>query len=159
MNQYTDISQYLNESGQRNLVANPAVANGQFTGQSVGSATSGDGNAYFFPLFPGYRTAMLIGKVGHRYPINSSLYHCLYIAMKVDSPANPPLAPDQFRIFWFADETLNGSSSPWGQTSGIAVGAPPAYNRIYRVDLAAPPNGALGTHWTDRATWQGLRID
>src|SRR5258706_6611313 len=75
MNQYTDISQYLNESGQRYLVSSPSVANGQFTGQSVGDANHG--NAYFFPLFPGYLTGMLIGKVGHRYPINSAQYHCL----------------------------------------------------------------------------------
>ena len=93
MNQYSDVSQYLNESGQRNLVSNPAVSNGQFTGQSVGNAISLPGNAYFFPLFPGYELTMLIGKVGHRYPINSSLYHCLYIAMKVDFTGQPPIEP------------------------------------------------------------------
>jgi hypothetical protein len=162
MNQYSDVSQYLNESGQRYVVANPAVANGQFTGQSVSSANSPNGNAYFFPLFPGYQTAMLIGKVGHRYPINSATYHCLYIAMKVDSPVPvPPNPPDQFRIFWFADETLNGSNSPWGQTSAIQLhlDAPPRYYQVYKVDLAAPPNGTIGAKWTSRSTWQGLRID
>ena len=59
MEQYSDISQYLNESGQRSLVSSPAVANSLFTGQSVGNAGNGN-TAYFFPLFPGYETTMLV---------------------------------------------------------------------------------------------------
>jgi hypothetical protein len=161
MNQYTDVSQYLNESGQRNLVTSPAVANGQFTGRSVGNAINGN-TAYFFPLFPGYQGTMLVGKVGHRYPIVSSLYHCLYIAMKVDSTVNPPVNPDQFQIFWYADDTLNRPNSTWGHTYvQLFPGSenPPRYYRIYKVDLAAPPNGSAGTPWNSHATWEGLRID
>ena len=69
--------------------------------------------------------------------------------------------PDQFRIFWFADETLNTTSSPWGQTSGIQLhlDTAPRYYNVYKVDLAAPPNGSLGAPWTSHSTWQGLRID
>jgi hypothetical protein len=163
MEQYTDVSQYLNESGQRSLVSNPAASDGLFTGQSVGDVTSG--NAYFFPLFPGYETAMLIGKVGHRYPIDAGTYHCLYFAMRVDSHAANGFGPDQFRLFWFGDDRLNSGNAQWGGSIGIALypeagaNAPTQGYRLYRVDLATVQRVAGNTSWNGRATWEGIRID
>ena len=73
MNEFSDISQYLNNSGQNVYIQNIQVANGIFSAQS---ATV---DPPFTALFPGYQTAMLIGKVGHNFPIQSSVYKCFYI--------------------------------------------------------------------------------
>src|SRR5258708_14052748 len=117
MSQYSDVSQYLNESGQQAVVSNPAVADGLFTGQSIGNIGNGP-TAHFYPLFPGYANTMPVGSIGARYPIDSATYHCLDIAMQVDSPAANSPGPDQFLIFWFGDNRLNGSAADgqWGGT-------------------------------------------
>lgn len=167
MTEFTDISQYLNESGQREIIRNPRVEDGVFRGTSAGSIAQGN-NGNFFPLFPGYETTMLIGKVGHRYPIDANSYHCLYIAMQVASPASQS-SQDRFRIFWFADETLNTRGKTYyGSTVPIRIFGPdedpsPATNiwKLHQVDLKNPPEGfdtSLAT-WNDRQFWQGLRID
>jgi hypothetical protein len=164
MSQYTDVSQYINESGQRNLVTNISVSNGVFSGTSVGDVMSG--NAYFFPLFPGYLGTIQTGKVGSRYPIPKSTNKCLYISMKVDSgPANG-FGPDQYRVFWFANEHLNDGQAPWGQTNGIVLypeaggGQPVQSWRLYSVNLstAAVP-GPGYTTWNSMPSVEGLRID
>ena len=95
MSQYSDVSQYLNESGQRNILQNIQVQNGVF---SAGATSQAD--AAFFPLFPGYASTMLVGRNGTQYPITAATYRCLYLAMKVDSTfvvGNP----DQFVVYWF----------------------------------------------------------
>jgi hypothetical protein len=159
MSEFTDISQYLNESGQRNLVKNIVVANGVFTATSVRDASTD--NAYFFLLFPGYEGTIQAGKVGSRYPIPKSTDKCLYIAMKVNSgPANN-FGPDQYRIFWFADDRL--TNGPYGQTQGIALypeagaGQPVQSWRLYSVNLSTA--ASLGTAWNSMPSVEGLRID
>ena len=102
MTEFSDIDQYLNESGQRDIIRNPRVVDGVFYGTSAGSVSTGN-NGNIYPLFPGYETTMLIGQVGHRYPIDAQLYHCLYFAMQVKSPLTG-FVPDRLRVFWFADE-------------------------------------------------------
>jgi hypothetical protein len=160
MNEFSDVSQYLNESGQRSLVADPMVTQGVFSGTSVGDVMQG--NAYFFPLFPGYETAMLIGKVGHRYPIDANQYRCLNIAMKVDSGAVNEYGPDQLRVFWFADEKLTNGT--WGVSRGIPLypeaggGTPEPKWKLFSFDLSKL-SAASGASWTDLAQWEGLRID
>jgi hypothetical protein len=167
MTEFSDISQYLNESGQREIIKNPRVDDGLFLGTAAGSISEGN-NGNFYPLFPGYETAMLIGKVGHRYPIDAQQYNCLYLAMKVNTPLDAS-SPDRFRIFWFADERLNTAGSGfYGSTFPIRLfepdAAPPAGKTIWKlhqVDLSNPPEGyAPGTAtWNDRTSWQGLRVD
>lgn len=163
MSEFTDVSQYLNESGQRHILTDIQVEDGIFSATSVGDASSG--NAYFFTLFPGYETAIHVGKVGSRFPIDSTTYQCLYIAMKVNSgPANQ-FGPDQFRVFWFHDDRLNTGGAPYGFTNGIALypeaGAdqPTHIWKLYKVDLRSPSSGTNGTDWTAQSQWQGLRID
>ncbi|MDE3091527.1 MAG: hypothetical protein KGJ80_19330, partial [Chloroflexota bacterium] len=164
MNQFSDISQYLNEGSRRNILLNPIVANGVFTATSANDVGTGDGNAYFFALFPGYQNSIQVGKVGSRFPINSATYHCLYVAMQVNSgPANK-YGPDQWRVLWFANSTLNAGT--YGVTNGIALypeagASQPVLNwKLYRMDLASPTNGmATGATWSSQTTWQGLRID
>ncbi len=167
MSEFTDISQYLNESGQRDIVRNPTVSNGLFSGTSAGDISQGN-NGNFYPLFPGYETAMLIGKVGHRYPIDAQLYHCLYVAMQVNTPPDG-IVPDRFRVFWFADERMNSAGSEfYGSTFPIRLfdpgsEPPPGANiwKLHQVDLKNPPEGFVNdtASWNDKSSWQGLRID
>jgi hypothetical protein len=164
MQEYSDVSQYMNEGGQQSLVTNPEVANGLFTGQSVGHIGNGN-TTRFFPLFPGYANNTVFGKIGQRYPIDASTYHCLYIAMKVDSNAANGFGVDKFLVFWFQDNRLNGGGAEWGGAPGITLypeagnGAPAQGYRLYKVDLAAINHSAGNTDWDERATWEALRID
>jgi len=159
MEKYSDISQYINQSGMANILQNIKVENGLF------SARSGD-DAQFFPLFPGYYTAMLIGKVGHNYPIASAKYKTLYIAMKVDSGPPPPASwQDMFQVFWFGDERLNGPGGVWGYSKFITLypeagtAAPTPVWKLFKIDLSAGDTFGGGTPWTGSSAWQGLRID
>jgi len=160
MSDFSDISQYLNVSGQRNVLQNISVANGVFSAQSTSLK-----DAQFFPLFPGYLETMLIGKVGHRYPINSSSYKYLYLAMKVDSGPPDPTWPDMFTIFWFGDERMNTGGGVWGYSKGIHLypeagfGTPVPRWKLFKIDLSSPSILGAGTPWTGNPTWKGLRID
>jgi hypothetical protein len=60
-------------------------------------------NAIIFDLFPDYDTAMLLGKVGTNYPIVTSVYNCLYAAMKTD------MSGGYLQFYWYKDEKLNGA--------------------------------------------------
>ncbi len=157
MNHYSDISQYINQSGQANILQDIEVENGLFSARSVA-------DAHFFPLFPGYNTAMLIGKVGHNYPIVSSKFKTLYIAMKVDSGAPVPYQ-DMFQIMWFADERLNGPGGIWGYSKFITLypeagtATPNPIWKLFKIDLSTAENYGGGTPWTGSTVWQGLRID
>lgn len=171
MNEFSDISQYLNESGQRNVVSNPLVSNGIFSGKSAGDVLgnpNGAQNGWFFTLFPGYETAIHTGRAGSKTPIDSSLYKCLYIAMYVESPAANSLGPDQYRVFWFGDDRLNSGGAPYGFTTGMPLypeyGAsqPVPVWKLYKVDLPntpLPPGVSGILPWNGQRYWQGLRID
>ncbi|WP_141508758.1 hypothetical protein [Candidatus Chloroploca asiatica] len=172
MDQYGDISHYLNESGQRRLIRDPQVSNGVFRGSSYSDAISGDGNAAFFPLFPGYiresASDLLVlpinDLVGANAPIPSNL-RCLYVALRSESPAANRLGPDVMRIFWFADRYLNRPEGAFGMTymqlyPEAFANLPTPRWQVIQVDLANPPNGVtVGEAWTSRGQWQGLRID
>ena len=136
MSQFSDISQFLNNSNQSSLISNYQVQNGIF------SATSISTDPWFAVLFQGYGGAMLIGKVGARYPIDQNTYKCLYFAANISSGA-------EGQIYWFKDEGY--TSSPFGLTNFTVV--PSAWN-LYRVDLTTGPEIAWSTY-----PWHGLRID
>lgn len=172
MNEFSDISQYLNESGQRNVISDPKVSDGIFSGKSAGDVLgnpNGAQNGWFFVLFPGYQTTIHTGRTGSKTPIDSSLYKCLYIAMYVESPAaNPLLGPDQYRVFWFGDDRLNTGGAPYGFTPGLQLypeyGAnqPIPVWKLYKVDLSNTPlpTGVSGIlRWNEQQYWQGIRID
>jgi hypothetical protein len=157
MSDYSEISQYINHGGQYILLQNIKVEGGVFSATSIT-------DAQFYPLFPGYGSTMLIGKIGHNYPISSSKYRYLYVAMKVDS--GPPVhGCDGFQIFWFADERQNAPGAVWGYSKGIALypeagaNAPNPVWKLYKVDLSSPEVHWGETPWTGNPTWQGLRID
>jgi hypothetical protein len=160
MAQYSDVSQYINISGQALHLQDVKTEDGIFSASSTSSR-----DAQFFVLWPGYNTAMLIGKVGHNYPVDSSAYRCLYLGMKVNSGAADGGGPDQFQVMWFADELLNGTGGAWGSSKAFPLypeagaQAPAAAWKLYKIDLASSANFSAGTQWSGRDAWQGLRID
>lgn len=152
MNEYSDVSQYINESGNRDVVRNINVSNGVFSATSFGSAATA-GNGWFFTLFPGYETTIHTSKAASFHPVSSSEYGCLYIAMKTDSTG------DQYRAFWFADDRLNTGGASWGVSNGVALPSVPIWN-LYKINLSDTSTTVPGyTHWVDNPTWQGIRID
>lgn len=156
MKEYSDISQYLNDSNQTIVLENISVQNGVFS-----ASANGRKDANFYPLFPGYHTALLYGKIGENFPISSATYKCIYIAMKVDAPVSTP--PDNLQVFWFEDDRLNGNPvngvyGKWGfATDPLSKSG--EWN-IYFMDLSkatkVDPNLSS---WDALTTWKGLRID
>jgi hypothetical protein len=163
MSQFSDISQYLNRSGQANLLTNIVVQNGVFSARSTELK-----QASIHPLFPGYKYALMIGKTGHNYPIDASLYKCIYVAAKVDSGPPENNTPDQMLIYWFGDERLNEPGAIWGLTiPGIVLypeagaGTPNPRWKLYsmRLDQASVPAGYTKWQNSPDGKWRGLRID
>jgi hypothetical protein len=159
LDQPGDVSQYMNESGQRYIVSNLRYEGGVLKGTSVSDATRPN-NGYFFPLYMGYATAIKTGKVGENYPISSSTYSCLYVAMKVDSPAAGSIGPDAWRVFWFGDDSMVtlGVTHAMSLYPEAGSSKPNPTWKLYQVNLANPP-GYFEASWNSRSSWLGLRID
>ncbi len=158
MNEFGDVSIYFNESGQRLAVDTFSIQNGVFNGHSEGNDPQ---NGWFHVLFPGYEGTIHSGKVGSRYPISSSTFGCMYIAMRVETTR----ADDRFRVLWFANDRL--TSGPYGQSNWLLPYPEAASNpssawkwKLYRINL---PQESITispyTPWSGQAEWQGLRID
>ncbi|GAB4495021.1 MAG: hypothetical protein OHK0052_01490 [Anaerolineales bacterium] len=181
LTEFSDISQYFNAKYNAPSPDNPyfyprdpvikdhSLANGIFTGTSVDTVFTGK-NGWFMPLFPGYETAVHLGKTGSHYPIKSSTYGCFYIALKTNSGPNRNAqngGPDQYRIFWFADDKLN-SNPP--NTYGFSVGqalypeivgtgsVPTPRWQLLKIDLRTVTN-AGPINWLSLSEWQGLRFE
>lgn len=153
MSQFTDISTYLNQSGQVNQLTNIQVANGILSAKSV------SWGAPVTLLFPGYKNALLIGKVGHQFPINAKTYKCIYIAAKVDSGPPQNGTPDQMLFTWFANENLNSPGGIWGETiPGIMLSSG---WQLFSANLSNVTKLAPGsTAWNNAPSgqWQGLMV-
>ena len=162
MSDYSQVSQYMNQSGQNIMLEPVSGSGGPFVENGLFSAKTLTTNSSFFMLWPGYQTAMLLGKIGANYPVSSS-YHCLYMASKIDSnPTSPSQSPDVFRVFWFGDETLNGSGSSnygWGLiwVDPQNPQAPAHTWQLRKMDLIQNYNG--GAHWDSKSKWEGLRFN
>ena len=157
IDQISDISQYLNGFGRNLSMTNIQVQDGVFTATSTTSTT--DLDAYIFPLFPGLDGFMQIGDWGNQYPIDSSQYQCLYIAMKVNSTATN----DTYTVVWYPDKSLTPPSPT--STSGSTYSLPlypewgaSRYWKLFAVNLANPPIGNIGKPWTAYSLWQGLQV-
>jgi hypothetical protein len=140
MTEYSDISQFLNNSNQENLLTNIGVQNGLFSAQGVAN------DPWFSVLFQGYGGAMLIGKVGARYPIDQNTYRCLYLAANISNGGTGG------QVYWFRDETYTADPSKYGVKSFIVSSG--IWN-LYKLDLAT--HDALAP-WST-GPWRGLRID
>ncbi len=107
---------------------------------------------------------MMIGKIGYNYPVDSSKYKNLYIAMKVDSGPPAPW-PDKFQIFWFADERANCPGCTFGYSQAITMypeagmSTPQPVWKLYKIDLSSNAVFWGGTPWNGYPLWKGLRID
>jgi hypothetical protein len=154
MNEFEDISQYLNGAGRHPSLTNIQVKDGVFSATSIGDRTTMI--AYFFPLFPGYPNFIPTGNVGVTHPIDPNQYQCLYAAMQVDSPSSQPQGKDGWRVFWFADEEMS-------QTGGtVQMDLDSANNwRLYKVDLNNPQRGLVSGSipWNGKGAWEGLKIE
>jgi hypothetical protein len=146
MKEYSDVSQYLNASGNYITLDNISMADGLFTAREFNNPSVGP-DAGFHVLFPGYTTALMVGKVGNVYQIPSSDFHCLYIAMTVDHLTSNPITS----AYWYADDT---PSSAWGKTIWKNV---TTSWKLYKWDLATESEGS-GIAWTGRSSWAGLKI-
>ena len=158
MDDYRDVSLYFNESGQRLVVDSFDVQDSVFSGHSEGNDPQ---NGWFHVLFPGYLNTIHSGKVGSKYPISSTTYPCLYLAMRVETT----YTDDRFRIMWFADDRM--TAGPFGQSNWINPYPEAAANpasawkwKLYQINLAKQSiAGEPYTPWNEQSSWQGLRID
>jgi hypothetical protein len=177
LNEFSDISQYFNANYGAPSPDNPfyfprdpvvkdySIENGLYSGTSIGTVFDGK-NGWFTPLFPGYETAVHLGRMGSRYPINSATYGCFYIALKTNSGANRATGgPDQYRLFWFANEKLN--TDIYGVSVGEALypeipgtgRVPTPRWQVLKIDLRTV-NVVPGTaSWSSQSQWQGLRFE
>ena len=146
MEQFTDISQWLNNSAT--YLLNIQVANGIF------SATTASSYSEFYPLFPGYIVGMNAGKIGAMYPIASSQFACYATAMY----ASWSTGTNYFLVEWMADRDL----TRWTRPDDLWGAAYPYYLtngtwKLYQGNLSSPPQ-LINKPWNYLATWQALRI-
>lgn len=138
----SDVSLYLNRSGQSYDTQSIQISNGVFSAQSTGTADTN-----FSVLFPGIEGAIKAGKVGALHPITSAAYQCLYVAMQVEG------GDSYAQVMWFENDQLN--TGTWGV--GEALLTTDSRWTVYFWDLSQAPG--YGTGWAGRPAWQGLRID
>ncbi len=141
MSQYSDVSTFINGDGEVINLSNISIQNGIF------SATSLVADNWFYLLFAGYEHALMVGKIGHNYPIHSAAFHCFSMAMLANTAGTRKLS-----VWWSADERLDGSGI-WGVSDYYDV-AP--YWKLYQIDLSNSYNA--GVRWTARDTWQNLFV-
>lgn len=149
MNDFSEISQSLNNAGRTIMLKNIQVSNGIF------SASSTDLNmAQFYPLFPGYEFTLRIGKVGAQYPIPSS-FHCLYVRMSVSSPS----PDDGWYMSWLnlKQDLSDGGDQAYGMPLQPNDGLPSGSWRIYSADLNTLQTW-YGHPWFSQTAWKGLSI-
>jgi hypothetical protein len=140
MSEYSDISRYMNGDGEAINLADITVQDGTFSARSLVS------DNWFYLLFAGYQTALMVGKIGHNYPIQSTEYHCISIAMTANTSGSRKMS-----VWWSDDEIL--STGQWGVSAYYDV---TPYWKLYQIDLSTSFDA--GTRWNDRATWQNLYI-
>jgi len=141
MSEFSDIGQWLNQTGTENALLNIQVQDGVF------SAYASSGRSYFFALYPGYDPGMTSGKIGRQFPIDSSTYSCFYLAMQVQSPTST------YYQFTWGDESV--VHSVWGMPYGLRL--PAGIWKLHRIDLKTWPY-ISGTPWTGREVWNSLSI-
>ena len=139
MNEYSDVSQYLNASNNYVSLDNISVADGLFSFREFDKP-----DPRFFVLFPGYTYALQVGKVGNVYHIPSATYHCLYYAMQSSVVTQYTYAT------WYQNDIMPGT---FGMTVGRKVLS--GWN-LYSWDLEQ--SLLTGTQWSAQAQWAGLDI-
>jgi len=146
MNQYSDVSQYLNGFGNYDLVRDFKVQNGTFSATAVNRA-----GAPFYPLFPGYIEGTKTGKLGVNYPIKSAKYSCLFMAAKIQSGASiPGVGPDIMWVQGLPDVYQDPAQSSFGlqvvypEAPNGGTGQPVHIWKVLAMDLNNPQFSADG---------------
>jgi hypothetical protein len=149
MSEFSDISQWFNRTVPSDRLADYQVAGGVFSARTLGSYSE------FYLLFPGYLPGAFVGKIGVRFPINSSQFSCLYVAMYADWPTTDS---NYYSVFWAADRFMDKWGDP-NQAWGLAIGNTLQDNQwgLYRVDLNNPIV-PYNKPWSYQPSWQALRI-
>ncbi len=140
MSQYSDVSAYINGDGEVINLTNISIQNGIFSAKSLVA------DNWFYLLFTGYEHALMVGKIGHNYPIHPATFHCFSMAMSANTAG-----PRKLSVWWSADELLD--RGPWGVSDYYDV-AP--YWKLYQIDLSTS-HGA-GTPWNARDAWENLYV-
>jgi hypothetical protein len=144
MSNFTDISQGINHSAGNDLV-NIQISNGVFSARTSSSYSE------FYPLYPGYEPGLNSGKIGARFPIDSSAYSCAYVAMY----ANWSTTDNNYLILTWARDRLLDKSGVYGQSYGNFI--PKNLWQLFRIDLKNPPH-LNNNGWTSQKYWQAFRI-
>ncbi len=145
MTNYADISQGLNLS-PGNYLDNIQVSNSLFSAHTLGNYSD------FYPLFPGYEPAVNSGKIGARFPINSSSYACAYVAMTASWSGSDNNA---LVLFWARDRSLD-RSGVWGQTIAGMIPHNDEW-RLYSLNLSTHPS-FVNQRWSSQPYWQAFRV-
>ncbi len=149
MNQRTDLGWYTSGIDQpASNLSGLVFTNGVFSA----TATTSDPN--FWLLDPGNPYAVSTGKIGTKYPIDTTKYKRLLLRMSVTggamSTANPPPGPQHMQILWTNNTLVNGVN-----TSNSVPVAPGWWIHSIRMDALGT---AAGKAWTAQAA-DSLRID
>jgi hypothetical protein len=161
MNEASDV--YMHSSPHCELsrpFSSVTVSDGIWSGTS--SAEAGDA-PHFWLLFPGYKGTQQLGKVGSRYPIDTSKYYKLSFRLYLSQIQEPPGDPqpwDTIQIYW-TDGDLGDFANGRCEISNTI--APVQGWHTYEVDLRT-----IGTQtdsfctdqlggWVGNVT--GLRLD
>jgi hypothetical protein len=146
MSEYSDVSAFINGDGEVINLNNITTNDGLFSAHSLVA------DNWFYVLFAGYQTALMTGKIGHNYPIQSATFHCFSMAMTANQAGTRKMS------VWWSDDDILGSGQ-WGVSAWYDVAN---HWKLYQIDLAnsyagnpADPNS---TPWNNRSTWQNLYI-
>lgn len=142
MNQFSDVSMWINRAPDPTDLRNIQVEN------SVFSALTGEGISYFFVLYGGYEPGLNHGKIGELHPIRTNKYACYYMAMKAQTQSQ------SYYQFHWGDELIPPEIEGMPSNLPILSGT----WKLYQVDLRTWPAMA-GTRYMDRPTWESLRIN
>lgn len=156
MNSFTDVEQGMNFEGRYDFVRNWQVNNGVF---SYNSGSTPGGVGAFYTLWPGYGYEMLLGKVGALYPMDTSVYKCLYAQARLTYTSLPGEG-DFFLVWW---HKVGNDPAPGRAQMFINTAENTFLNnkyRLYKLNLVTDdsPYDEYNTPWQSRTTWPGLKI-
>lgn len=147
MDAFSDVSQGINHAGANNEILNMTF-DGVFSGTAEGSYSE------FYVLYPGYQPGLLLPGTGVVTPVESGVYKCFYMAMKVDISST---TTEYFwNTGWVEDRTLDAGNGAWGKTFGNKV----VNNQwvLYQIENLSTWPHIDGDGWNTLGQWQGFRV-
>lgn len=155
MNSFTDVEQGMNFEGRYDNLRNFQVSNGIFSATPGANPT---GNSQFYALWPGYGYEMLLGKVGALYPVDSSVYKCMYIRAR-NTYVNVP--NDDFFLVWW--HNVGNDIHPGRARLHVPAYQQPFLNNNYRMYQLNLVNNLdpefTSRYWNVQSSWPGIKIE